>query len=450
MGYNTRDLVDKTYVLNIVDSIGGLAYWSGWNDTYNTKKFTTSYLYKDDNGKWHREVNRIDHLLRSMGSYSGNYESVVDVESGYVSPSVNYTITKDERGSTSTSILFKARIDLENDDQVDSNIITCYKFDNGSADTKSGEDAAKSDDQKKEEQVDTDRQYKSLITVGEGRNEYIPHWQNGFATYKADKGLDKGNIIYYASANEGGGRVSHPTIRYYHKKGTRQTDMRITVSSSDDYENGEWVDKKDDHWRLGNANLMSGGRLGVESYLEDNNQGFMFAHHTPWSDPHPTVNKDYAKSCIIGLEFTDLGKEKIMPREDRYGKTWKDVRVRPETLPLAPQLWKVSFYTNADPESENFRIVDGRILGNWPVTLEILKYSLDCDPSTGIPKPLPNETQFVFGRDTDFLVINAKDIFNGISGNRYDLQVSQAGFVPANYYAHSSYLEAILYFRLSW
>jgi len=226
--------------------------------------------------------------------------------------------------------------------------------------------------------------------------------------------------------------------------------MRITVSSSDDYENGEWVDKKDDHWRLGNANLMSGGRLGVESYLEDNNQGFMFAHHTPWSDPHPTVNKDYAKSCIIGLEFTDLGKEKIMPREDRYGKTWKDVRVRPETLPLAPQLWKVSFYTNADPESENFRIVDGRILGNWPVTLEILKYSLDCDPSTGIPKPLPNETQFVFGRDTDFLVINAKDIFNGISGNRYDLQVSQAGFVPANYYAHSSYLEAILYFRLSW
>jgi len=116
MGYNTRDLVDKTYVLNIVDSIGGLAYWSGWNDTYNTKKFTTSYLYKDDNGKWHREVNRIDHLLRSMGSYSGNYESVVDVESGYVSPSVNYTITKDERGSTSTSILFKARIDLENDD----------------------------------------------------------------------------------------------------------------------------------------------------------------------------------------------------------------------------------------------------------------------------------------------------------------------------------------------
>jgi hypothetical protein len=221
--------------------------------------------------------------------------------------------------------------------------------------------------------------------------------------------------------------------------------MRITISSSDDYNSvsGEWVDKKDDHWRLGNANLMSSARSGVETYLI-NNQGFTFAHHTPWSDPDPTTHTDYVKSCIIGLEFTDLGKEKIMPREDRYGKTWKDVVVRPETMPLALQLWKVSFYTNTGTREAS------DILGNWPVTLEILKYTLDCDLNTGIPKPIAGETRFVAGRDTDFLVINAKDIFNGLSRNMYDLQVQHAGLVPANYYAHSSYLEAILYFRLRW
>lgn len=394
LGYNTKDLKDRDYKLSLANN-SGFNYWAGWTGEdakKNIKAFNYTYLYKDENGKWHRSTNTLSQMLKNNDGSNYNWEALCDMGVGIkyaiCDPPYVYQITGDELTTTGTTIRFKARFYITEDDYVDSNILTFYKYNDGSVHCYSGESAKKDEDEedkKKEEEKATEEKYIDMVPGVDFKidNDHL-YWCNGFSYYYAND--PSMNLIHGDDVQ----LYFWPKISYYHPENSNYTDIRITLANG-----------PSDIWRLGSPFLY----WDIDP-LGSNAPVFKFAHNSALFD-----SQDYLHSIIIGISFTNAGKVKLLGG-GKY--SWANSYTITKTdIPL---MWKGYWYedfgtsaqTGGHSDEGLSRSSSENIPGSFGVSCRVEKLK--------ISKPIPPNwgTGFISQKtNDDMLVINAHDIFDG-------------------------------------
>lgn len=420
-GYNTKYLKDKDYQLATKDNKKGLSYWTQFSPEENTKNFYYTYLYRDDNNKWHRDTNRISALLRCMGENNGAWEEVKTFPSGLKTPPIQQTITQEEASTTSNTIRFKARLDI-NGNSVESNILTFYKHDDGTYDCASGEKASEDKD-KEEEKTQPPETDPAAQGTELSSTDFTTVWLNGFNMQDFVTGAEIAN--------------ARPRVWINHKENSKYTDIRISVANGvGDFE------------RLGNKNLLSVMRFIGQSAINDG-ATFRFAHNVTWESEGSTAGtSDWSHSVFMAINFSTEIKKKIFGTDSNTvaNQLWASSKCRPLYLDI-PQIWKASYYYNS---VDNPRPLLG---GQWGVICRCEKLGFDKNMD-------PNDAQSCIynPNNTPCLLLYAQEILDGLNQNYYNYAVNMLPIMYPddninNIFCKSykgQYLECILTLRITW